>query len=45
MALAKDRTVATIVLYANGFKVGEEGEFRDASEPANQQFIDTLKRG
>jgi hypothetical protein len=35
----------TIILYKNGFKVGEDGEFRDLKDPKNQAFLKEVKQG
>lgn len=34
-----------IVLWGNGFQVGDDGEFRALSDPKNSQFIEELKEG
>lgn len=39
----RDRTIATITLYKNGFQM-EGGAFRDANDAKNQKFLDALKR-
>lgn len=36
---------ACIILYANGFKIGEEGEFRDISDPNNALLVKEIKEG
>ena len=41
----KKRKVAKITLYRNGFVVGEDGMFREKSEPSNRRFLDSLARG
>ena len=32
-----------IILWANGFQVGDEGAFRNKDDPANQEFLAQLK--
>ena len=32
-----------IIMWGNGFKVGDDGPFRALSDPGNQQFIEELK--
>eukprot|EP01083_Nonionella_stella_P043097 116321_1 len=39
------KTVLKIILFQNGFKVGEDGEFRDKSNPQSQKFLNELKQG
>ena len=34
-----------IILYKNGFKIGEDGEFRDKNIPKNAQFINEIEQG
>lgn len=38
-------TALNIIVYQNGFKLGEKGEFRDISEPQNQAFLEQIKQG
>jgi UBX domain-containing protein 1 len=35
----------SIILYKNGFKLGEDGEFRDISDPKNKAFLEEIKQG
>lgn len=42
---APDANIGTINIYANGFKIGDDGEFRETKEPKNQAFLDELKNG
>lgn len=39
-----DRNIGLITIYANGFIMGN-GEFREASDPRNAAFIESLKAG
>ena len=38
-------TDLTIILWRNGFQLGEDGEFKDKDDPKNQKFIEELKEG
>lgn len=40
-----DSTELKIILWANGFQVGDDGEFRDKEDPKNQEFIKELTEG
>jgi len=35
----------SIIIYKNGFQIGEDGEFRSSENPQNQQFIASIKKG
>jgi len=35
----------SIILYKNGFKIGEDGDFRDISDPKNKAFLEEIKQG
>jgi len=35
----------SIIIYKNGFQIGENGEFRSSEDPQNQQFIASIKKG
>ena len=34
-----------IILWGNGFQVGDDGPFRDLNDESNKQFIEELKQG
>ncbi|ETO19602.1 UBX domain containing protein [Reticulomyxa filosa] len=34
-----------IIIYKNGFKIGEDGEFRSSENPQNREFIASIKKG
>ena len=34
-----------IIMWGNGFQVGDDGEFRALDDPANAQFIEEMKAG
>mmetsp|Transcript_27461 Transcript_27461/g.53970 ORF Transcript_27461/g.53970 Transcript_27461/m.53970 type:complete len:179 (+) Transcript_27461:36-572(+) len=42
---APTQSIGTIQIYANGFMLGDEGEFRETSDQKNQAFLDELKSG
>lgn len=42
---AGTRNIGTIIVYANGFMLGEDGEFKDAKDPKNKQALEDLGKG
>jgi len=35
----------SIIIFKNGFQIGEDGEFRSSEDPKNQEFITSIKKG
>lgn len=42
---SRDRSIGTITVYANGYILGDDGEFKDAKDPQNAAAIEALKGG
>jgi len=41
----KTKHDVTLIMWSNGFQVGDDGEFRPYTDPANQAFMAELKEG